>query len=74
MMDSGYGRTGTSALTPMSGASAALRIQPVAESAMPPMMAAPSARSAHRGDVVASRSNLGARRHGRGAPLASMAT
>src|SRR5687768_16543529 len=61
--------TGTTALTPISGVSAAVRITPVPNPPMPPMMAAPSASSATAASVVASRSNLGARRHRARAPV-----
>src|SRR5687768_18458306 len=60
--------TGTSALTPMSGTSAAVRITPVPKPPMPPTMAAPSASTATAASVGASSSNL-AGRHGARPPV-----
>src|SRR6185295_14529418 len=53
--------TGTSALKPMSGASAAVRMTPVPNPPMPPTTAATTAASATAARVGASSGNLGAR-------------
>src|SRR5688500_4618433 len=59
--------TGTTALMPISGTSAAARITPVPKPPMPPMIAAPSASTATAESVGASSSNL-AGRNGARAP------
>src|SRR5262245_23616192 len=57
--------TGTSALKPMSGTSAAARITPVPKPPMPPTIAAPSASTATAASVVASSGKLAARNRAR---------
>src|SRR3990170_2100161 len=67
MMTPATASTGTSALTPMSGTSAAVRMTPVPKPPMPPTIAAPSESTATAASVGASSSNL-AGRHGARAP------
>src|SRR3989442_11981932 len=67
MMRPATASRGTSALTPISGTSAAVRITPVPNPPMPPTIAAPMATSATAARVGASSSNLGAR-HGARTP------
>ncbi len=57
MMTPATASTGTSAFTPMSGASAAVRMTPVPNPPMPPTTAAPKASSATAASVGASSSN-----------------
>src|SRR5437762_8700707 len=57
--------TGTSAFTPITGASAAVRITPVPNPPMPPMIAAPAASTATAASVGASSSKLAARHRAR---------
>src|SRR5262245_10261843 len=59
--------TGTTAFTPISGTSAAVRITPVPKPLMPLITAAPSASAATAASVGASSSNLGARHRARAA-------
>src|SRR5688500_20152768 len=67
MMTPATASTGTSAFTPISGTSAAVRITPVPKPPMPPTIAAPSASTATPASVDGSSSNL-AGRHGARAP------
>src|SRR5438552_16839197 len=57
MMPPATASTGTTALKPMSGASAAVRMTPVPKPPMPPTTAAPSASAAIAASVGASSSN-----------------
>src|SRR5205814_5789027 len=61
MMTPATARTGTSALTPISGASAAARITPVPKPPRPPITAAPRPSAPTAARVGASSSNLAAR-------------
>src|SRR6266513_6506569 len=65
MMTPATARTGTSALTPTSGASAAARITPVPKPPKPPITAAPRPSAATAARVGASSSNLAARHRAR---------
>src|SRR3954466_4228207 len=57
--------TGITALTPMNGASAAVRMMPVPKPPMPPTTAAMTPRAATSASAVASSSNSGARHRAR---------
>src|SRR6185436_17568464 len=59
MMTPATASTGITALTPISGTSAAVRITPVPKPLMPMTMAAPTASTAMAASVGASSSNLG---------------
>src|SRR5260221_11364917 len=61
--------TGTTALTPISGVNAAVRMMPVPKPPMPLITAAPSASAATAASVGASSSNLASRHRAR-APVA----
>src|ERR687895_2873901 len=67
MMTPATASTGTRALTPMSGASAAVRMTPVPKPPMPPTIAAPTASNATATRVGASRSKLRSRHRARAA-------